>query len=76
MLLEKQKNIIPNIIHFIWAGGDNPPFRGHIKIILRWRSANPLFKIWLWVDHSSWSQDIPLLHAYRSDFSEQSDSIR
>jgi hypothetical protein len=47
---------IPKIIHFVWAGGEKllPPDAR--ETILHWLALNPHFKVYLWVDSSSYSK--------------------
>lgn len=41
---------IPNIIHFIWAGGNVPMPPDEMKVVINWAKNNPAWNVYLWVD--------------------------
>lgn len=46
-------NMVPKIIHFIWAGGKKPLGERELLVSENWHKKNPDFQIWLWVDRST-----------------------
>lgn len=49
---------VPNIIHFIWAGGLEKPSKIYIKSMLMWQDQNPQSKIYFWVDKKTSGENL------------------
>lgn len=62
---------IPKIIHFIWAGGTRymPPIP-NIEIVNKWRTANPDFNIYIWIDKGNRESYKKQVKHYAEEFYE------
>lgn len=58
------KSEIPKLIHFVWAGGNNPMKDDSLKVVAEWAIKNPDFKIKIWVDPKTFEGGMGKLEEY------------
>jgi|GEM_PF-2550842 len=56
-----RNHAVPHLIHFIWAGGQNPMRGDGIETVNAWMAENPACQIMLWVDSATFPGGIEAL---------------
>jgi hypothetical protein len=49
--------MIPNIIHFVWAGNNDTMPKYSLETVAKWAKQNPGHDVWVWIDSKTTSSD-------------------